>query len=152
MANAPELEHVGIIENNAGNRVLSIACNSDTSSSNIEILIHSFVDLGPYVDPNTGRQGHLFRLNGSELKILRWGNGDGEFNDQYPEISYQKGDLKIIHLFDTEEEGVDLSYAGLVAHFQENLVAEEMVGGRRRHTRHALRKRSHRRKTAGRRK
>ena len=148
--NAPELAHVGIIPNNDGPLRLSIACDGadDNNSSSIDILIHSLVDLGEYVDPNNGREGHLFRLNGSELKILRWGDAE----DAFPEISYQKDDFIIHHLFDTANLGVNPSYDALVAHFQEHLVPEEEDpqaggGGKRRKQTKRRRRSNYRRRT-----
>jgi hypothetical protein len=141
-ANAPELAHVGIFPNDAGRPSLSImVLGAEEHALTLEILVNSLVDLGDYVDPNTGRQGRLFRLNGNELKLLRWGDGE----DAYPEISYQTDEFKLHHIFDTGHEGENLSYAGLVAHFQAHLAPEEMAGGRRRSSR--KRRRNHRRTT-----
>jgi hypothetical protein len=157
MANAPELD-VGISKDAAGKRTLSITCIGDTNSSFIEIPVHSFADMGnrdesPRTNNDSVRKGHLFHLNGAELKVLGW---DKESEDPYPEISYQNEYVKITHHFDTRSEGKDLSYDGLVAHFQAFTDDRHAapIGDRRRRTRRAQRsaRRSHRRGTAGRRK
>ena len=112
-----------------------------------DIHIETLVDEGAFPDIN-GRSGHMFQLNGNELKILEHGDED----DMFPELSYHLGNVSIHAFFDQAD------YANLVAHLQANCDApaaaqQQQNGGRRRHTRRALRKRrNHRRKTAGRRK
>jgi prophage maintenance system killer protein len=105
-----------------------------------DIHIETLVDEGAFPDIN-GRSGHMFQLNGNELKILEHGDED----DMFPELSYNLGNVSIHAFFDQAD------YANLVAHIQANCdaPAAQQNGGRRRTRK---RRASHRRKTAGRRK